>query len=140
MSQYYRGGARVPSTRTVITNDGPRYVRSGSGGVLNYNWRVWISGGSNYSGFTWGDDPGSKYGLYYVNVGGQNSGVTSFSFMGATYLRGNFRETVGGGTTFNPRYSYYEITRQTSSTVSINTGVPSSGTISISQLFGAANP
>ena len=138
MSQYYRGGARVPASRVVLSNDGPRYTLSGSGGVLNYNWRVWISGGSYYSGFTWGGDPASKVGIVYINVGG--SGVTSYSYGGATYLRGSYVQTVGSGSAISPRFDYYRITRQTSSTTTINTGVPSSGALSISQLYGAQNP
>lgn len=141
MSEYYRGGAYVPTSRTVNVDDGPRYVYTAGSAGANYYWRVYVSGGTTStrtSGFTWGGDPGSKSGIVIVDVGG--TGVTSYTYLGATYLRGAYVQTVGSGTTFSPRFDLYQVTRRTTTTTTINTGVPSSGAISISQLYGAANP
>jgi hypothetical protein len=118
MSNYYRGGPYVPTTRTVVNSEGPYYV----GG--EYLWRV---SGSNVTIF---------WAAALITEGGYGAATTSISYGGYLYVRGAY--VSGSGTFFNP-LNYY-VSRQTSSTVTINTGVPSSGTLYISQLYGAANP
>jgi hypothetical protein len=122
MSQYYRGGARVPTTRTTNT----REPASGDSYSNSPPIRYWYIGGTSaYMRF----DP---Y-IGQVQVGG--SGTTSYSSGGATYFRGSYVGCCGCG--FIQLYGVY---RTSTTTVSINTGVPSSGAISINQLLGAENP
>ncbi len=113
MSEYYRGGPYVPTTRTTTVSEGPSYTLS------SYDW---YESGSNLYVYWAG-------GLVYQGL----TGPASVAVGSVTYFRGAF---VSG---FLGRNHYY-VSRQYPSTTSINTGVPSSGTISISQLYGAANP
>ena len=121
MSNYYRGGLYVPTTGTTTTREpssGEYYDFSANG----YYWLVdtnsqtgnvlWAGTNINFSPYT----------------------ITSFTSGGFTYFRGTFR-SQGKNT------QDYGIFRTSTTTVSINTGVPSPGSsISISQLFGARNP
>jgi hypothetical protein len=116
MSEYYRGGPYVPATRTTIVTEGPTYARD------SYCFRYTSNFNTTY--IYWGGLIGSVAG-----------NVSSFSSGGVTYSRGAFAESTSFGLN-----TYYYISRQYPSTVSINTGVPSSGTISIAQLYGATNP
>lgn len=123
LSEYYRGGPYVPTSRTVTTRDptsGEYY------NAANWFWRNYIGVGSN---------------VYWNGAGGffvtptAPVGATSLVYNGWTYYRGSLRSS-------DPSYGIYlyGVYRDQSSTVSINTGVPSSGTIAISQLYGAQNP
>jgi hypothetical protein len=131
MSQYYRGGARVPTTRNTTVNEGPvwqtYYDAYYSSNGLIYGWinedRVF---GTDFSYYTWN----------YAQSGNLPYNSTSAVSGGITYFRGAYVGTFNG----NPRTPAYQVSRQYGSTQTINTGVPSSGTISISQLYGAANP
>jgi hypothetical protein len=127
MSNFYRGGARVPSTRTVAIT-----VREPSSGeYYQFRW-YWDQDFSiNRSDIFWG-------GVYTGIVANINAtSVTSGSF---TYFRGSFRDTVFDGEGGVIRY-YYGIYRTypSTTTTQINTGVPSSGTISLSNFYGAVN-
>jgi len=118
MSEYYRGGSFVPTTRSTTT----REPSSGAYYSGSYQW-VTSAGDSGYCvGFYWNG--------VETSVGQR---VTSFSTGGSTYFQGTLQAS-------GKSLDQYSIFRTTTSTVSINTGVPSSGTISISQLFGAENP
>lgn len=125
LSEYYRGGAYVPTTRSTTVRDptSGEYWNS----VNNWWWEVY--------------DSVVTFRVYWnrTNLGFQTPGsATSWSNGGYIYYRGSLRST------YYPPYSpptfYYGVYRTYSSSVSINTGVPSSGSISISQLYGAANP
>lgn len=118
MSQYYRGGARVPTTRTTTTTEGPFFDNA------NYYWYRRTTGNNQ---LRWA-------GVTVVN--GTYGDVGSISAGGYLYIRGAFQSGTGSG--LNP--FKYAISRQYTTTTNINTGVPSSGTISISQLLGAENP
>ena len=74
-------------------------------------------------------------GLLYTVEG--NTTITSYTAGGYTYYRGTLGFSIS-----SKLFSsfYYGVYREGSSTVSINTGVPSSGTISIANLYGAENP
>jgi hypothetical protein len=118
MNEYYRGGLYVPTTRNVTVTEGPFYE------VGNYVWNRRSTGTVQ---------------VFWATVqviGGDFGDVTSISTGGFTYLRGAY--VTGTGTIANP-FRYF-VSRQYVTSVAINTGVPSSGTISISQLFGAENP
>jgi hypothetical protein len=131
MSEYYRGGAYVPTTRNVTVNEGPfwqtYYDSYYSSNGLIYGWinedRVL---GADLSYYAWN----------YAGSGSLPYNSTSAVSGGITYFRGAYVGNFNGSS----RTPAYQVSRQYSSTQSINTGVPSSGAIAISQLYGAANP
>jgi len=67
---------------------------------------------------------------------GFSSGATSVTVGNITYFRGRFIDETKGGTINHAIFR--EVT--TSTTVNINTGIPSSGQISLSQFYGAEVP
>ena len=131
MSEYYRGGSYVPTTTTstVTQNSTFRY-----NSYPRYFWNVeymdGYEGASSGTSTTWAN--------VQVWMIGLNTSLTSYTSGGYTYYRGTLRVQIN----FDyGRYSkYYEVYRTYVSTTSINTSVPSSGTISLSQLYGARNP
>lgn len=128
LSQYYRGGPRVPTTRTVTVRDPSSGEYLNRSGPLFFWFQSLTYGGSPLGAAFWWNSAST-------NAGGGEP--TSFTTGGFTYFRGTFNERRFGDHTIE---DFYGIFRTSSSTVSINTGVPSSGQISISQLFGAENP
>jgi hypothetical protein len=131
MSEYYRGGAYVPTSRTTTVREpasGSTYINGGFFAANNHYW-VYASDGS-YLGIAFNSrDP-----IY--NGTGFASTVTSGGY---TYYRDTF-QTMGSNIYTGVTYYYHAVYRTSTGTSSINTGVPSSGAISISQLYGAANP
>jgi hypothetical protein len=130
LDEYYRGGPFVPTSRTVTVREpssGDFYNRTSS---PLYYW----NDGVTYSGTVLG------FGIYWNGtfLGNFSGSATSITISGFTYFRGTFFARVATGYGFYD--DFYGIYRTSTSTVSINTGVPSSGQISISQLFGAENP
>lgn len=124
MSNFYRGGGRVPSTKTVTT----REPSSGSlyDGGNQWYWR-------SYDSVTVVVFGGGVQGTL-----GQSSGsITSLTFGSWTYYRDSF---VGDDGNKNGPTYYYRIFRQQSTTTSINAAIPSSGAISLSQFYGAETP
>lgn len=132
LSNFYRGGGRVPSTKTVNTT-----VREPASGE---NWS------GQYGAFSWNLPTigtrsvrwnGADVALLESGTAGEVSSITVGSF---TYFRGTlFTTTQGQYGTFNYFYGLWR-TSGSSSTVSINTGIPSSGQISLSQFYGAEVP
>jgi hypothetical protein len=130
MSNYYRGGPYVPANRTVGYT--AREPASGSSYALkSYDFQSIPSAVA--STIYWG-------GAFIGNVANPN--VTSATFGSITYYRDSFVTETGGGKIDYPVIYHYRIYRTypASYQQAINTGVPSSGTISLSQLYGAANP
>jgi hypothetical protein len=132
MSNYYRGGPYVPTTRNVTVNEGPfwqTYYNSyyNSNGVV-YGW-------INKASF-FGSPAVAYYFWNYSQSGNLPYNSTSAVSGGITYLRGAYVGVLNG----NSREPAYQVSRQYGSTQTINTGVPSSGTLYLSQLYGAANP
>lgn len=119
MSEYYRGGSYVPTTGTTTVTEGPFYTSNSyeftqtTSGIVTIYWA------------------GSL-----ITQGSYGATVTSVSYGGYVYVRGAY--VSGSGSGFFP--ARYYISRQYNTSVSINTGVPSSGQIAISQLYGARNP
>lgn len=120
LSEYYRNGTYVPSTKSVTVQE--------------------PSSGEYYSpgSYSWYDSFNSKSGLstYFIYWAGSlvgnfssSQGWTSYTSGSTTYYRGSSQGA-----------SYYGIYRTTLSTVNINTNVPTSGTISMSQFYGAEKP
>jgi hypothetical protein len=123
LNEYYRGGSFVPTTASSSTRE------PASGDYFTQPSYWWASSNTSGSG---------SNGVYWGGLVGFVSNATSLTVGSTTYFRGNFRFS-NLGCPCDP-YVAYGIFRTVSSTVSINTGVPSSGQISISQLYGARNP
>lgn len=125
LSEYYRGGAYVPSTRSTTVRE-PTSGDNYNVGTPSYYFINFVGNGN--TGVAW---QGS------VNVSVSGEAVTSYTTGGYTYYRGTYRGSVAGSYYREYRYGIY---RTSTSYTNINTGVPSSGQISISQLYGAENP
>lgn len=145
MANYYRGGAYVPSTKSTTTTvrepTSGDYYQIGSGmSVVSYYWAVLNSG------FTPGDQNGNNQYMWnrFPNQGTLPIGsgvINSFTSGSDTYYKGSYRTYVydtyiGFTTSFWGIYRTY----QSTVTVNINTSVPTSGQISISQFYGAEKP
>lgn len=128
LNEYYRGGSYVPTTRSSTTRDptsGEMYVT----GTPGYYFNNYIGAGVSLVSFQNGQYPYA----WYTN----SETATSFTTGGWTYYRGTFRRSYAGSYFRTYEYGVY---RTSTTYTDINTGVPSSGQISISQLYGAANP
>lgn len=124
MSEYYRGGSYVPTTRSTTVTEGPYYSYSPT-----TDWFTG-TGGNTFAVIRW-------FGVQIALSPAIDSYTTAYATGGYIYYKNAFREYVyGKGMTF----TVYDLYRTYPSSASINTGVPSSGAISISQLYGAANP
>jgi hypothetical protein len=142
LSNYYRGGSYIPSTKTVSTMV---YEPPNGNSFLGVTPKLtagywWIGGLYQAVWFTFNSKT-----LWWDGViiaSNIDTGVTSIVIGSYTYYR-------GGDTAyehFNTSGYYWEYgfyVRRTSggsSTVSINTGIPSGGTIKLSQFYGAEQP
>lgn len=137
LSEYYRGGAYTPATKTIAT----REPASGEYfGLSTYQWQQSYSGYGN-------SGPAFSAAIFWSGswiTTAVPANATSYTTGGYTYYRGALYTSgytpsqYGGGGNITT-YFYY-IYRTSSSTVNINTGVPSSGGISLSQFYGAEKP
>jgi hypothetical protein len=129
MSEYYRGGPYVPVNRTVGYT--AREPASGDTFITYPNTTDWAETSDGYYVVRW----------YGTQIFTGFVGPTSYTRSGVTYFRGTYRFQSTGSKSNVVTY-FYGIYRTYPSSYqqAINTGVPSSGTISISQLYGAANP
>ena len=123
MSEYYRGGANVPTTVT------------GSAGA-------WSSYQANASTYYWSDVGNAGT----VTIEWNNSVVGSFQSSATTYTTGGYQYQKGtlfsssGGGKGGPTTYYYRVRRRTVGTsTTVNTSIPASGTISMSQFYGGRN-
>ena len=114
MSEYYRGGSYVPTTISSSSTTGWFGQFSPLYSFIQY------SGTSNYNVFWNGSNLGSTSG-------------TTFTSGGYTYERGSLWNTISDKSGTN---SYYQIRRTGSTSETVNTSIPSSGTISMSQFYG----
>lgn len=132
LSNYYRGGAYIPATKPVTVFEP-------------------AGGGFIYSGFPYDSNPptqwvhndsgADKYSFTYLSTSLFWSGVNVASFVDASAT--SF--TVGGFTYHkDPGANWaqfrWRIRRTSVTNQNINTGIPSSGTISLSQFYGAEKP
>jgi hypothetical protein len=128
MSEYYRGGAYVPTTRSTIVREptsGEYYSRTAPSS--NFNHAI----ASNLWGLNFN-------GTAITPVATSGPPPASYTDGGFTYYRGTYRERsvedyVGS-------VDLWAVYRTSGGTTTINTGVPSSGAISLNSLLGAANP
>jgi len=132
LSEYYRNGSYVDGTITTTTSTTTR--QPSSGGYYSYNvplymWSEYYDWYGNYEYTTlhWANSPQSPFATLYSNV-------SSYTTGGSTYYRGSFVDWDDYG-------DYYKIYRQqtstTTTTTNINTGIPTSGTLSMNQFYGA---
>lgn len=119
MSEYYRNGSYVPSiyteTTTTTTTQGPTYTST-------TKW--YVLGASSY--LTWSGS----------NKGTISSTALSHTTGGWTYYRDSYDSTDGYGSNYKIRRSQ---SSSSTTTTNINTGIPSSGTISMNQFYGGRN-
>ena len=118
LSEFYRGGSLVPSTTTVYEPSATTFESSLT--PPEYGWVEDLSSPYDVQIFWNGADSGS--------LAGTGSSETTWVYNGWTYTKGAF--VYDGGT-----YYVYQIRRE--QVQSINTGVPTSGTISLSDFYGA---
>ena len=125
LSEFYRGGGRVPSQRII------RDPSSGDYYSPTFNTIGEPNGGTVYC------DGG--IGMYWNSTYLGNA--TSITSGGSTYYAGSFREQIsvdyGGEGSFIINYNLYGVYR--TYPVEINTGIPTSGQISLEQFYGAEN-
>lgn len=134
-NEYYRGGSYVPTygydTSTIRDpSSGSNYATTGT----TYFWVVTAS--SNNIQIVWA-------GTAVYNQ--TNSNFTSYTassgtYSGSTFYRDSLELTVDDG--YGNYVYYYRLYRTytSSSYTTINTNVPTSGAISMSQMYGARNP
>jgi len=127
MSNYYRGGSYTPTTITSVTTQGPNYSN-----VFRGYWT------DNTVIPAWPLNRWTFYWAYDVIGAYVEGGATTYTTGGWTYSQGDGTVRKSGGTCCGGSYYYYSIKRQQTTNVAANTGIPSSGTISLSQFYGAA--
>jgi hypothetical protein len=118
------------------------YVRKNIFGTVIYSkWdgEHWCHGSGDFDNATtfWQDYFSFQYAQWF-GVGYSVGGGTSFSIGSTTYFRGFYRGIFNDGESNYDRYGIFR-TFPSTTTVAINTGVPSSGTISLSNFYGAVN-
>jgi hypothetical protein len=129
LANYYRGGAYIPSTKTVSTT-----VREPSSGEYYDNgWTtyVWMIMTTASKQVRWNSA---------VVANPADNSVTSISAGGYTYYRGTLRYTQSGSYGISNYYYGVYRTSGSTTTTNINTNIPTSGTISLSNFYGAEKP
>ena len=123
MSEYYRGGSYVPTTVGGAAGSWSAYY----GNTTTYYW-LDIGNSGSFS-IRWNNS----------NVGGTTSSATTYTTGGYEYQRGTLYTTISGGKG-SPTSYYYRVRRRTAATsVTVNTSIPASGTISMNQFYGGRN-
>lgn len=123
MSEYYRGGSYVPTTVGGAAGSWSAYY----GNTSTYYW-LDIGNSGSFS-IRWNNS----------NVGGTTSSATTYTTGGYEYQRGTLYTTISGGKG-SPTSYYYRVRRRTAATsVTVNTSIPASGTISMNQFYGGRN-
>ena len=116
MSEYYRGGANVPTTISTVG--------------------AWSAYYGNTSTYYWAD-----VGILRWNSSTLTTSAfgTSITIGGYEYQKGTFITSSGVGKG-SVTISYYRVRRRTAgSTTTVNTSIPASGTISMNQFYGGRN-
>ena len=119
ISEYYRGGAYVPTT---VTGSYSSY----QGNTSTYYWLVY---GSTVT-IEWNNS------VVYSTTSG-NASTTNITTGGYDYNRGSLTYSSGGGKGGTPVY-YYQVRRRSSSET-VNTSIPASGQISMNQFYNGRN-
>lgn len=146
LSNYYRGGTYIPSTKSTSTtvrepSSGDYYQLGSGSSVPAYYWLVRAfgdQGPANTNGanrFMWDRFP--NQGSIFIG----NGIISSYTSGIYTYYRSSHKLTTYDST-YAEHNSYFGIYRTYTgtTTTNINTNVPTSGQISISQFYGAEKP
>lgn len=130
IANYYRGGSYIPANKTV--NYTERQPSSGEYYDGAHTWRFDQNG--NNTLIQWA-------GSLVYNQYGTVSTLTSVTLGSFTYYRGSYRQTTASAVKGFVQF-YYGVYRTYPSSYqqAINTNIPSSGTISLSQFYGAEKP
>ena len=113
MSEYYRGGANVPTAISTVGAWSAYY-----GNTTTYYW-------TNLGTLRWNNSTVTN-----------SAPLTSITIGGYEYQRGTFISSTSGGKG-SVTVSYYRVRRRTAgSTTTVNTSIPASGTISMNQFYG----
>lgn len=130
MSNFYRGGGRVPSTKTVVTRE------PASGflyGEHTYGWQL-------PNAFVGTPSIWIRWNGVFV-VSSIPSPGSSYTIGNITYYQGPTLEAFSNGNQpHGVKVDIYNIYREVTATPSINTGIPTSGQISLNQFYGAEVP
>lgn len=120
LSEYYRGGAYVPTTISVAAGAWSSY----QGNTSTYYWRT----------------IGTTDTIRWANVQKASGAYsTTVTVGGYQYQRGTLYTSVSGGKA-DPVTYYYRVRRRVAaSSTSVNTSIPSSGTIAMSNFYGGRN-
>lgn len=126
MSEYYRSGSYVLGSGTTTTRQPTSGDAGGGLGVTNW----FVNAGQN----------NGTYAVYWSGssvtgfLAGNHSSPTSVTIGTITYYRGSYQA-------YNQYLSRYRygIYRVITATVNLNTGVPSSGAISLTNFYGGTN-
>ena len=116
MSEYYRNGSYVPSTISSTTTTAWQYSLSAS---PYYYWSV----AGSVTNIQWNS----------TSIGSPAASATSFTAGGYTYERGTLIDTISSksGTSY-----FYQVRRTGSTSTTVNSSIPTSGTISMSNFYG----
>lgn len=130
LGNYYRGGTYIPATKSTST-----VVREPASGQYYSGAYLW-----------WFDTYGGQIYINWANAQvyyqfSQLPSTTSVTVSGVTYFRGSL-QTSGASNTKGYTRDYYGVYRTyvTNSTTNINTNIPTSGAISLSQFYNAEKP
>jgi len=126
-NEYYRGGSYVPTSVGAPAGSWSSYQAS---------YEPFVSYGFSFVF--------SSYNLTYINwgplVGSFQGNLTTAVVDGFEYERGSQFRYQGPSKGTNESLTYYMVRRRTAATsVTVNTGIPASGTISMNQLYGGRN-
>ena len=132
LSEFYRGGGLVPATETTTTYDpGP--------GTTDYEYSLtsplygWVQDESSpYTNYLYWNDV--EFVQFTDSAFNATSSYTHTD--GWTYIRDSSPSATGIDLG-DIIVSVFQIRRQQSTTTNINTGVPTSGTISLDDFYGA---
>ena len=147
MSEYYKNGSYVPSTKSVSTYvPSSGYFNFSSGG---YYWRTTAASTGGYPASQTGGDFLLQWaGVNIVNMTTSIAAdLTTYTTGGFTYERGGYYSedlayTPGGygqSTTYYT-YTHYQLRRLQVTSTTINASVPTSGPISISNFYQTEKP
>lgn len=117
-SEYYKNGAYVPSTISTTTTvyDSQR--------ISLWTTYVWDA-----------DSDGVGVSIYWAGVRYNNSsisaGITSITYGAYTFTRGSYYGAVSGSNLYYVARNYQSTVNET-----VNTSIPTSGTLSLSNFYG----
>jgi len=123
MSEYYRGGSYVPTSVTQAAGSWTSYYGNSSYTVDVAIFSIWKWNGTQISDSL------------------ESSGTTALTVGGYNYQRGTQWDsfTTGSGKSQTTTTRYRIRRRLAASTITVNSNVPSSGTIDMADFYGGRN-